>query len=77
MKKPRRFFNHKFDTDASGDKGLWCKECSQRRPWKKLESRYEFRIDLFRVWFCDRCGNQLRGDNMTDLALAQELEREE
>lgn len=49
--------------------GLYCKACYQRRPWDKVDARYERQgTDIIRIWFCDRCGNMLREDNLEEIA---------
>lgn len=72
------FFSQRFDPDATGDRGLWCGECHKRIPWRELTVEYSHHAPTdttFRAWFCV-CGDQLREDDMTDLALVHEDRRD-
>lgn len=51
------------------------KNCHRRVNYKDLDITYEMRSgDVMRIWWCV-CGNMLKEDNMSELALQYELER--
>jgi len=62
--------------EPKADKGLYCRECHRQIPWKEIDTSYErdSHSELFRIWWCPRCNNLMREDNMTDLHLAYALE---
>lgn len=76
VSESRDFFTQRFDPDSTRDRGLWCGNCRKRIPWKELDTEYAFSKatqSTYRVWFCGRCGDQLREDDMTDLGMVYEL----
>lgn len=41
--------------------GMMCKECGRRRPWNKLDIKYEMQgKGIARLWFCIECGTMVR-----------------
>jgi len=62
------------------DSGLLCssttfQSCHRRILYRKLEIQYEMQgTDVIRLWICE-CGNVLRTDNMTDLAMVYETRK--
>lgn len=60
------------------DPGLRCRSCGKLKRWKEIDATYEMRgADLWRVWWCPKCGDMLREDNLSDLAMVVEQERSE
>lgn len=68
---------HKIPDFEFQDKGLICsKNCHKRVAYKDLDITFEMRgTDIFRIWWC-LCGNMLEENNMSDLALRYEIEKE-
>lgn len=71
----------RFDLENK-DVGIICKTCHKRIRYKDIDIRYEssgtdWEGDLFRLWWCTICGALLKEDNLTDMALAFELRRQQ
>jgi hypothetical protein len=50
---------------AQRDKGLLCRECKRRVPWKDLTAKYDtFGDNFIRVWFCNKCGNMVKEEEI-------------
>lgn len=63
----------RYHKRGPGAEGLLCRECHVRRPWDKLHSNYEvIGGSIYRTWFCDKCGNMLRQDDLSYLMLLVE-----
>jgi len=54
-----------------------CTECHKRIPYKEIDIDYERRSgDIYRLWWCSRCSKLLREDNLSDMMIQRELEKE-
>ena len=60
------------------DTGMMCRTtCHRIVPYRNLECRYEMQgQSLMRLWVCE-CDTVLRTDDMSDLALVYEMQRED
>ena len=71
------FFSKVYNPDATRDRGIYCRTCRRRIPWKDLNTDYSYSNrtkSTYRQWFCGYCGNQIREDDMTDLSLVFEVD---